>query len=575
MKGLFENRDRLILLLIKQRCRCASNREEKLQLAQYIEMDVKERNNKDAEIIYSLFPPRRKWVHLGSDSNRANLDSEERNKKRLLYTIRKAIQRGEESDWMKRLNDYVDKLLKMVQHPEKDKLDIHVTPICKSYGEDKNSHAKLIECRPICTIALEERVIISYLNYFLTDLFDKDFYPCSYAFRKPTKERQGYMHIHAVKDLQKYRRNHKHQVLYVAECDMKKFYDTIAHSVIHERFDKLLNRHTELQVEEKECIRYWLNIYLHSYNFYESVYDVFKDKSISDDSWNVARTACPKRYHDAPCKIGWINELLNGDNSYNGEPRGIPQGGALSTLLANVVLHFVDEPVLETMQDKDILYMRFCDDMILVGTNQSDVSNSFETYMLAIENSKLFPHKQESKRSIDFWEGKTREPYMWGKKDGDVDVRPWVTFVGFDCNWNGDLRIRKKTLHKEISKQYTTVKNILSTSNRLKCTRKSTLGYIKQRLVAMSVGLVNSHNYTHNQHVHSWMKAFMILEENKWTKWQLKHLDRCRMMAIYKASRILQNKEEGLEHHNGELHSNVPRYLGKMFSYYGQCFTYR
>ena len=195
--------------------------------------------------------------------------------------------------------------------------------------------------------------------------------------------------------------------------------------------------------------------------------------------------------------------------------------------------------------------------------------------MLAIENSKLFPHKQESKRSIDFWEGKTREPYMWGKKDGDVDVRPWVTFVGFDCNWNGDLRIRKKTLHKEISKQYTTVKNILSTSNRLKCTRKSTLGYIKQRLVAMSVGLVNSHNYTHNQHVHSWMKAFMILEENKWTKWQLKHLDRCRMMAIYKASRILQNKEEGLEHHNGELHSNVPRYLGKMFSYYGQCFTYR
>lgn len=103
----------------------------------------------------------------------------------------------------------------------------------------------------------------------------------------------------------------------------------------------------------------WLNIYLYSYNFYEDVYKVFKDKSVSEKDWSVARMACPKRYHNAPCKIEWVKELLNEECSYEGEPRGIPQGGALSTLLANVVLHFVDEQVLKSRQDKDMLYMRF------------------------------------------------------------------------------------------------------------------------------------------------------------------------------------------------------------------------
>lgn len=528
MVGLFENRERIIMLLIKQRCRCASKQDEYIQLSRYVILDEKKtiaNKQNTNDFIYSLFPPRSQWVHIGKDSNRSILDNEERNKKRLIYTIRKTIQDGVETDWMKRLNDYADKLLKTLRHPEKDKLAIHVTPICKSYTEDKITHTKVIECRPICTFAIDERIILSYLNYFLTDLFDKDFYPCSYAFRKPTKARQGYMHIHAVK---------------------------------------------------KECIMQWLNIYLYSYNFYEDVYKVFKDKSVSEKDWSVARMACPKRYHNAPCKIEWVKELLNEECSYEGEPRGIPQGGALSTLLANVVLHFVDEQVLKSRQDKDMLYMRFCDDMILVGTDKLDVSIAFETYMHAIEDSNLFPHKQESKYAKDFWDGKTREPYMWGKIEGNVDVHPWVTFVGFDCNWKGDLRIRKKTLHKEISKQYSTVNNILCPSGSiLTSTRKSTLGYIKQRLIAMSVGIVNKHNYLHNQHIHSWMKAFMILEENKWSRWQLKHLDRCRMMAIYKAKRILQNKEEGNAHHNDGMHLDERKYHGKMYSYYGQCFTYR
>lgn len=576
MKGLFENRERILMLLIKQRCRYASKRNEELQLAKYIEKDVQESIDKDKEFIYSLFPPRSQWVRLGKDSNRMILDSEERNRKRLLYTIRKETLNEEKSDWIARLNSYVDKLLLQLRNPQTDELEIHVTPICKSYSEDKEKCTKIIECRPICTFATEERIILSYLNYFLTDLFDPDFYSCSYAFRKPTKERQGYMHILAVKDLQKYRCAHKNQVLYVAECDMKKFYDTIAHSVIRERFEQLLNKHIELRVEERECIMHWLNIYLNSYIFYDSVYMEFKDKPICDSDWNVARNSCPKRYHDAPCKIEWVNDLLNDEGYYYGEPRGIPQGGALSTLLANVVLHFVDMQVLDTIQDKDMLYMRFCDDMILVGKEKTDVSNSFNTYKRAIENSKLFPHRQESKCSVKFWDGKTREPYMWGRKEGYVDIHPWVTFVGFDCNWEGDLRIRKKTLHKEISKQYLTVMNILgSHSSILKCTRKSVLGYIKQRLIAMSVGVINMHNYEHNLHIHSWLKAFMILDENKWTRWQFRHLDRCRMTAIHKAKSLLQHKVEGEKQNNDSTHYDEHRYHGKMFSYYGQCFTYR
>ncbi|MBK8362805.1 MAG: hypothetical protein IPL24_03750 [Bacteroidetes bacterium] len=44
---------------------------------------------------------------------------------------------------------------------------------------------------------------------------------------------------------------------------------------------------------------------------------------------------------------------------------GIPQGGALSGLIANLVLDFADRKM-QSLNDSKLLYVRFCDDMIII-----------------------------------------------------------------------------------------------------------------------------------------------------------------------------------------------------------------
>ena len=101
----------------------------------------------------------------------------------------------------------------------------------------------------------------------------------------------------------------------------------------------------------------------------------------------------------------------------------MPQGGALSGLIANIVMHFVDHAVLGEIKDSDILYCRFCDDMILIGEDKVKVKSTFDCYNQAICKSHLIPHPKkaiEIKSMKEFWEGKTCGPYEWGEKGRDV-----------------------------------------------------------------------------------------------------------------------------------------------------------
>jgi hypothetical protein len=67
----------------------------------------------------------------------------------------------------------------------------------------------------------------------------------------------------------------------------------------------------------------------------------------------------------------WVdNELseLGYYSSIENERIGIPQGGALSGLIANIILNVADKVVLET----GAFYLRFCDDMIILHPDKSN-----------------------------------------------------------------------------------------------------------------------------------------------------------------------------------------------------------
>lgn len=582
MNDFFNNRDKLIQLLIKQRCRYATKLSTKAQLEQYVSRDLNPREKTDEqkileaeeELIRSLFPPRSQWVKLGKKLDRSKMDGESRNRLRLwkTYLLRKD---KVSEEWVQRLNAFVYQLQQYIYYPNREELIISVHPEYKKVSRN-DSGKSTIECRPLCSFRLLDRLALSYLNYYLTLLFDENFKDNSFAFRVPKDDKEKYPHVLAILKLQEFRQKHSGKILYVAECDMKKFYDTIEHLVIQERFFKLLALHPEVGEDVKQCILIWLDKYLCSYNFYDNVYLPSQTYPQNDSYWGNVRKKARQYGAKGKCQIGWLSELTECDNQ---EKRGIPQGGALSTLIANVVLNEVDEKVCQSMEGQDMEYLRFCDDMILVGTDEKSIRKTFDVYTDAIRNSQLFPHQSENIQLPpyrNFWNGKTRAPYAWGPPGSGAYVNPWVTFVGFDCNWEGQLRIRKSTLRKEIQKQYNTAFEIInSPHSTLRCTYDSTMGYIRNKLVAMSVGRVNLNNFSKCSHVHSWLKAFEVLDENRWSRWQFRQLDKGRNRTIHKVKKIIKTKQEGNKTASDQNIKVKTHYFGKMFSYYGQGFAYR
>jgi retron-type reverse transcriptase len=95
--------------------------------------------------------------------------------------------------------------------------------------------------------------------------------------------------------------------------------------------------------------------YLKSYPFVHHSLPLNKDQSFFE------------KFHIQNGEFEWIDKELNEKHYYKSMYReriGVPQGGALSGLIANIVLDYADKKVLE-FDDGKLLYIRYCDDMIL------------------------------------------------------------------------------------------------------------------------------------------------------------------------------------------------------------------
>lgn len=560
----FINRDAAVKKLIKQRCKLADSRTKFDQRNSFIVFE-RTSDRKTTDGLYKMFPPRSKWCHIGRF--RKEMDSISRNEQRLLHTYLKAKESKCSEEWYLNLCHYADSIVSMAS----PKLKEIKTP--KVFALEKERKGEDLLCRPICKFPLKEGIFLSLLNKYLTEVFDDQFYSCSYAFRKAKDSEM--QHQKAVKAIVDYRKTHRGETLYVAECDMKKFYDSISHEVIKRRFNTLLRRAIrkgKMSKGETKLIRHLFFLYVDCFNFKKHVYDL--NNKPGNPIWEKLQNP-----EGLTPKIGWVSkdeeELKNAGLLDAGNPVGVPQGGALSGLIANIVMHFVDEKLIKRIGKKDILYCRFCDDMILIGAKKKQIEQVFELYQSEIIHSRLFAHAPQEVTTFehmrDFWNGKSRAPYAWNK-EGE-SVFPWITFVGFDINWDGQLRIRKKSYDKHKKKQYDVANEILSLIEKKKpryCAgtiRES----IKNRLIAMSVGRVKIWNYKTFKNQRSWMKAFSILDENPWSRRQLKQLDRNRQSIIRQAAKRLSAIDCPPVSKEGRSDSAFIL-KGFPFSYYAQCF---
>lgn len=259
---------------------------------------------------------------------------------------------------------------------------------------------------------------------------------------------------------------------------------------------------------------------------------------------------------------------------------GVPQGGSLSIFIANLVLHHNDVLMEELEKaNMNIKYMRYCDDMIILTTDNSLSARSYEIYVNQLNKKKLLHHKETELKKYDtsenkksFWSGKSKKSYKWGKPE-----YPWISFVGYQIRFDNFVRIRPSSIENELKKQNKLINKVeylvkTSLTNpkkyKLKKERKSILERVKSRIISMSVGRISLKKNIFNIN-YSWIGGFRgLLNKEKVLSNNVKELDRNR-------NKKLKWLESQLEKYlpKSKKKSGIPRaetysFLGRPFSYH-------
>jgi hypothetical protein len=580
------NETDIIRQLCKIRVKVAKNRNKKHLLHllttdedynYHLEKNLKESNEFERyqkginDKLKLLLPPRRKWVKVGSYSRIKDketnelLTSNDKNFYALLKTIRKHKKTKSKEQWFINLMKFVSEIQKKALSNSYSVSNPLIFPKLKE--PIKKSHKEKNDCRPISMFSIEDRIILSLTNKFLTSILDKHFKDSSYAFRSKKIDNKTISHHNCIRDIIKYKKSNLASELYVIECDMKKFYDTVNHKIAFDIFKKLIDKvNQELpQLDLKQPIHIFKS-FLNCYSFNQNVKEA--DNPNYWDSYEIPNGSFP-----------WVDKDLSEHYEKDHNERiGVPQGGALSGLIANIYLNKADIE----LEKLPVLYLRFCDDMIVLHNEKEQCEKAENVYLDCLRELKLFPHKfklpnelytiKDGKTNYKaFWNGKSKGPYKWANSF-DKEHFPWIAFVGYEINFNCETRVRKKSFSKEIIKQSKIVNEITKAiEEEQRCKKGTAIESAINRLIGMSVGRIGLDNFSEVSTDMCWKNGFQELELNKFSKVQIKELDRNRSKLYYdlfkKVKELEEENEEKVE--RGEDNRQHKKY-DKPFSYYYQ-----
>ncbi len=528
------------------------------------------------KFLQSIFPTRRNWPKLKQSERKICRDAISTNKRRLYksYELTKlniGTGKTEAPTWYNNLISFVNKLRKDVLSGDLNSIEIGVPNIKGLKKEEKNN--KIIY-RPIALYDFSSKIICSITARYLTHYFDSIFHGCSYAFRGKNSLNQIPNHHDCIDAIAKYRNQNKN--LWVAECDIQKFFDTVQHDHLLDIFKKLIQ---EIQDKTLKAIDPRAIVvfekFLGSFCFQENVIPLnHNDKYFTTNN-------LPKG------EFGWVEEELNtkfGTDYCKKFRIGVPQGNAISCFVSNLILHEVDKAVLEVTPVP--FYIRYCDDMILMHENQEACSMALGVYMDEIKKRFLLFHDpldvtnyREKENGKAFWKVKSKRPFFWGDKHVDERNVPWVSFVGYQMNFHGNLRVRKSTIKKEVKKQISETEKVLKALG--KFNRRLTIKNenarlpskhisfrLLQKLISMSVGRVKIHTHKNpSQQGLCWTNGFKMLDHNRITSQQLRYLDKRRRMQLYRVNTEIKKitKQSNVSLYPEHLKSI---FFGSAFAYY-------
>ena len=516
-------------------------------------------------------PSRKRWVSLGRNNRQKEVisvkdvskkayiakDSISKNSKRLELTIKKDRTLKKPPLYLINLDNYINNIIEDFTN---NTIKISSpTIIAKKKNDISNA------LRPLCIFNLRDNIILQETNSFLIQNYDKLFYDCSYAFRGKrcfeNKEERVPTHHDTIDRILDFQKKHKNENIFVTEYDLKKFFDTIEHDIIRKKFNQLLNnKNVSVSDFWKERISHVFNEYLNKYTFVKNVYNINTNKL------KLKELGYPDGEFEWP-----ITELkkIHRKKIYD-KNIGIPQGGALSGFIANLVLNEVDERLMK-LKDPDLLYLRYCDDMIMLHTNKRKLKKAAKIYKKVIKKNRLIIHPpvKIDEYNKAFYDSKSREFYTWG--DIQEHKIPWISFVGYQISYKGEVRVRCSSFKKELNKQEKIVTDTIKQISRNEIKNPNmVIRSVIHRLQGMSVGHVNLYSYDPAPSL-CWVNGFRKINKNIYTKQQMKGLDKNRCKQISRLSYEVFKHTKKTDQQSQNTNTLDPEiiYSGKPFSYYG------
>ena len=385
---------------------------------------------------------------------------------------------------------------------------------------------------------LVDRVILSRMTAYVRDRLEEVLGAHCYSFRKDC----AVNHQLAVKHLQAFRERVPAGSLFVAECDIKKFFDNISHETVRRRWRK---------VGFEEAAGKVLEAYLGVYA-----------------AGNGRDARCPSggevNGQDARCPSGGE---CNGQDARC--PRGLPQGGSFSTVLANLVLAEADRAVAR-VDDGRLFYARYCDDVVFVHPDEAMCRRAMEAYAAALAKLDLpmhavrpFVYRPVDGSSTEYYSIKSKGPFRWREAGkGEADCAPWLSFLGSQVRYDGETRIRKESIEKHIrSLGRETAKAVRELQGGVLADQprpviREWFGRFRNGLIAKGVGYVTAKVKDCDM---CWAGAFPNVTDCAETKMQMRRLDRVREGMLARVALMLPARHFMTGH----------RYKGRPFSYYG------
>jgi RNA-directed DNA polymerase len=233
--------------------------------------------------------------------------------------------------------------------------------------------------RPLGIPTVKDRVVQMAVKLVIEPLFEADFAPCSFGFR-PKKTPRMALSIIAEKTQAGY--------TYVVDVDLKSYYDTIDHELLMQ----LVARRVR-DVRVLRLIRAWL-------------------------------------------KAGVLEE-----GKVTHPDRGTPQGGVISPLLSNIVLHEVDRQWCrgDGTMSKDVVLVRYADDMVLLAPTEVEAKQAWDSLQSQFAALRLVVNQEKSrlttvKEGFAFLGFEFRKPparllYMWPRPKACQHIRDRVRQV--------------------------------------------------------------------------------------------------------------------------------------------------